>query len=96
MKVILMTVSQIVEGIIGSIVVIWLFLYFHYHLTSSKQRTANAIVKAMIVWFLVWTFRKMFVNFYHSYLEATGQSDTEITFHLPFVYEYVDLDRINE
>ena len=100
MRIVILKMSQIVETISGSIMIL-LFVYLHHMydmnniFKKQSQRILFILTGSVSIWIFSWVIRKISVNIYHSYLHETNQIDREFIVHLPFLYEHVDKEQIN-
>lgn len=100
MRILILKKSQVIETIAGSIMIM-IFVYMNHRHGTSKylqrhpQRILLILGGSVGIWIFSWVVRKISVNIYHSYLQATNQEDKEFIIHLPFLYEYVNKEHLD-
>lgn len=93
MRLIILQMNQLIEAIAGSMMILLFVGVHHINKTNNQyqKHTRNIFVilaGSIGIWVASWIARKISVNIYHSYLQATNQREKEFIVDLPFLYDY--------
>lgn len=93
MRLIVLQMNQLIEAIAGSMMIMLFVVVHHRNKTNThyQKHTRNIFVilaGSIGIWVASWIVRKISVNIYHSYLQATNQREKEFIVHLPFLYDH--------